>query len=130
MCIRDSFPYLRLLFQALGKLKPSTQSLWRGVALDMRKQYPKDATVTWWGVSSCTPKLSVAHGFLGSSGKRTLFEVRPTTAVSIKAYSAFTGEEEYLLAPGSRLKVVEVKAEKTGLCTIVLEEIAGDRAVK
>lgn len=121
--------YLRLLLSALDKSKPFTDPLWRGVAMDLRAQYPQGNTVTWWGVSSCTGKLSVAHAFLGGKGKRTLFEVKPLRAVAIKDYSAFSGEEEYVLAPGTQLKVASVKAEKSGLCTVVLEELAGERTV-
>ncbi len=123
------FPYLRLFFAALSKLKVHTGSLWRGVALDLRPQYPKDGTVVWWGVSSCTSKLEVAKGFLGFSGKRTLFEVTPAGAVGIKSFSAFTGEEEYILAPGTQLQVTDVKAERGGLCTVKLREIPEQRLV-
>src|SRR5262249_40739667 len=118
-------PYLRLLFSALAKQKSYTKIVYRGVAADLAAQYPVGATVTWWGVSSCTSKLSVAKGFLGSSGKRTLFEIVPVQAVGIKSYSAFTLEEEYLLSPGTQLKVLDVKKEKDGLTTVKLEEIAG-----
>ena len=123
------FPYLRLFFAGLGKLQGHKESLWRGVALDLRAQYPKDGTVTWWGVSSCTSKLAVAKGFLGATGKRTLFEVTPVQAVGIRNFSAFTGEEEYILAPGTQLKVTRVKAERSGLCTVQLEELADRRLV-
>jgi hypothetical protein len=123
------FGYLRLLLSALPRLKRYAGSLWRGVAADLRGQYPKDATVTWWGVSSCTAKRSVASSFIGSKGRRTLFEVIPAEAVSIRRYSAFTGEDEYVLAPGAQLRVADIKAEKSGLCTIRLEELAGQRLV-
>jgi uracil DNA glycosylase len=115
-------PYLRLLFSAVGRLPVRTEPLWRGVNLDLRAQYPRGRTVTWWGVSSCTSKLGVAQGFLGGRGRRTLFEVRPKRAVGIKAFSAFTGEEEFILTPGTQLEVTEVKAERGGLCTIRLTE--------
>jgi hypothetical protein len=75
--VKPYFGYLRLFLGALSKLKGHTDSLWRGVALDLRPQYPRGGTVTWWGVSSCTSKLSVAQGFLGWRGRRMLFEVRP-----------------------------------------------------
>jgi len=123
------FAYLRLFFSALSKLTPHGESLWRGVAADLRAQYPKGGTVTWWGVSSCTPKLSVARGFLGSSGRRMLFEVTSVSAVGIRSYSAFTGEEEYVLPPGTQLEVVDVKHEPGGLSTVKLREIAGSRLV-
>jgi uracil DNA glycosylase len=116
-------PYLRLLFSAVSRLPARTEPLWRGVRLDLRSQYPKGQTVTWWGVSSCTSKLSVAQSFMGGRGKRTLFEVMPKRAVGIRSYSAFTGEEEFILAPGTQLTVTNVKAERSGLCTVSLAEL-------
>ncbi|MEU2392908.1 ADP-ribosyltransferase domain-containing protein [Streptomyces sp. NPDC007369] len=116
-------PYLRLLFSAVSGLPARTESLYRGVSLDLRAQYPLGRTVTWWGVSSCTPKLGVARAFLGSRGKRTLFEVVPARAVGIRDFSAFTEEEEYILPPGTQLKVTEVKTERGGLCTVKLTEL-------
>jgi secreted protein with Ig-like and vWFA domain/uracil DNA glycosylase len=126
---RPYFGYLRLLLTALPKLAGYTGSLWRGVSADLRGQYPKDATITWWGVSSCTAKRSVAMSFMGGVGKRTLFEVLPAQAVGIRRYSAFTGEDEYLLLPGAQLRVTEVKAEPSGLATVRLQEQAGGRLV-
>ncbi len=123
------FAYLRLFFSAVSKLPPHKESLYRSVAADLRAQYPKGKTITWWGVSSCTPKLSVARGFLGSSGRRMLFEVVPSSAVGIKSYSAFTGEEEYVLAPGTQLEVADVKHEPSGLSTVKLVELEGQRLV-
>ncbi|MFE5870809.1 ADP-ribosyltransferase domain-containing protein [Streptomyces roseifaciens] len=116
-------PYLRLLFSAVSQLPARTEPLWRGVSLDLRAQYPLGRTVTWWGVSSCTPNLRVAQQFLGSRGKRTLFEVVPARAVGISKFSAFTGEEEFILSPGTQLKVTEVKTERGGLCTVKLTEL-------
>ncbi|MGW1014407.1 ADP-ribosyltransferase domain-containing protein [Streptomyces termitum] len=116
-------PYLRLLFSAVESLPVRTEPLWRGVALDLRGQYPVGSTVTWWGVSSCTSEPGVARSFLGSRGKRTLFEVTPARAVGIRDFSAFTGEEEYILTPGTQLEVTDVKAERGGLCTVRLREV-------
>ncbi|MDY3557775.1 ADP-ribosyltransferase domain-containing protein [Gemmata sp. JC673] len=121
--------YLRLLFSAVARLPQRRASLWRGVPLDLRGQYPVGRVVTWWGVSSCTSELGVARAFLGSRGRRTLFEVAPVTAVGIRAFSAFTGEEEFVLAPGTRLKVVDVATERGGLSTIKLAEQAEQRLV-
>ncbi|MGW6912997.1 ADP-ribosyltransferase domain-containing protein [Kitasatospora sp. NPDC054939] len=117
-------PYLRLLFAAVSQLPARTEPLWRGVSLDLKAQYPVGKTVTWWGVSSCTSELGVARAFLGGRGKRTLFEVVPSRAVGIRSFSAFTGEEEYILLPGTQLEVTEVKVERGGLCTVRLTESA------
>ncbi|MFB8007088.1 ADP-ribosyltransferase domain-containing protein [Nocardia sp. NPDC056000] len=115
-------PYLRLLFAAVSALPTRTEPLWRGVSLDLRAQYPLNRTVTWWGVSSCTSESSVARAFLGSRGKRTLFEVRPARAVSIRDFSAFTEEEEFILLPGTQLEVTGVQAQRGGLCIVQLTE--------
>lgn len=123
------FAYLKLFLGALDKLEPLKGSLWRGVALDLQAQYPKDRVVTWWGVSSCTPNLQVARSFLGGSGPRTLFEVMVHRAVSIRKYSAFHGEDEYVLAPGTQLRVADVLKEGGGLTRVRLEELPGARRV-
>ncbi|MFH8384128.1 ADP-ribosyltransferase domain-containing protein [Kitasatospora sp. NPDC018058] len=122
-------PYLRLLFAAVSQLPARTEPLWRGVSLDLRKQYPLGRTVTWWGVSSCTSKLGVAQSFLGSRGKRTLFEVRPLRAAGIQRFSAFTGEEEFILLPGTQLEVTDVRTQRGGLCTVTLTELAEEPLV-
>jgi uracil DNA glycosylase len=122
-------PYLRLLFSAVSRLPTRTEPLYRGVSMDLRAQYPAGQTVTWWGVSSCTSKLSVAKAFLGGRGKRTLFEVTPVRAVGIRRFSAFTGEEEFILTPGTQLKVTDVQTERGGLCTVRLTELAEQHQV-
>jgi hypothetical protein len=127
------FAYLRLLFSALDALSGSggggTPDLWRGVNLDLSHDHPEGSEIVWWGASSCTPNLSVAKGFLGSCGERTLFRVQHKSAVPIKNYSAFRGEEEWLLAPGARLKVDKVDQKGGGLREITLVELPPPRAI-
>jgi hypothetical protein len=123
------YPFLRLFLEAVGRLPGSAAPLWRGVAADLHAQYPSGGEVTWWGVSSCTPQRSVAFGFLGSSGARTLFEVKPRAAVCIQKLSAFVGEEEYIIAPGTRFRVSSSSVAKDRLCTVVLEELDAPRLV-
>ncbi|MER7130137.1 hypothetical protein [Streptosporangium saharense] len=43
--------------------------------------------------------------------------------MGIRAFSAFTGEEEFILTPGTQLKVTDVKTERGGLCTVQLTEL-------
>jgi uracil DNA glycosylase len=121
--------YLRLFLSALAKLDVHTGSLYRGVAKDLRADYPVGRTITWWGVSSCTSNLAVARGFLGGQGRRMLFEITPRAAVSIKAFSAFKGEDEYVLGPGTRLAVSEVRHQPDGLSLVRLTELAEARLV-
>jgi hypothetical protein len=87
------------------------------------------AVVTWWGVSSCTSERRVAEGFMGNSGVRILFEIDAHRAGPIKQFSAFQGEEEYLLAPGTQLLVSSVKHDGGGLVRIHLTESLEKRLV-
>jgi uracil DNA glycosylase len=121
------YAYLRLFLNALSRLEGRSDGLYRGVKADLRGRYAPGSTVTWWGVSSCTPKLSVAQAFLGAAGRRTLFEIAPRAAIGIRSYSAFTGEEEFILPPGARLEVLEATHETGGLSTIKLREVADKR---
>lgn len=120
--------YLRLFFSALSKLGGAPATLFRGVRLDLKKQYPQGAKVIWWGVSSCTPKLSVAQAFLGGNGARTLFRVDALRPVSIRRYSAYEQEEEYIVAPGTQLEVTRVHGA-AGLTTVELRELPVERLV-
>merc|ERR1719323_1615166 len=133
------FRYLRLLFSGLQALagagsgaRPARgpRKLWRGVHRDLLQDHPVGCEVTWWGASSCTPKLSVAQGFLGCSGARTLFSVQHQSAVPIRDYSAFRGEEEWLLAPGTRLRVERVTTKSGGLHEVELTELPPPRDVR
>merc|ERR1712176_1349753 len=109
--VRQYFLYLRLFLHALTKLPKAKKQLYRGVALDLSSQYPAGSEVTWWAVSSCTPDRKVADSFSGTSGKTksTLFDIESHSGVAIKHLSEFSGEEEYIIAPGTQFKVVAVE---------------------
>ena len=121
--------YLRLFLSAIAKLDVFSGHLYRGVAKDLRAEYAVGRTLTWWGVSSCTSNIAVARSFLGGQGRRMLFEITPRTAVSIKPFSAFNGEEEYVLGPGTRLTVADVQHRPDGVSLVRLTELAENRLV-
>merc|ERR1712003_342017 len=114
------FQYLRILQEVKQKIPKHKCTLWRGVgcALPMYNTMV-GKRVTWYTVSSTTPAMSVAQGFLGSSGPRTMFRIKAEQALSIRDYSAFKGEEEFLLFPGTVLLVKSVKT-KGGLSVVTL----------
>jgi len=124
-----SHSFYRQLNAAMRNIQ-KRHELWRGVNLDLQQDHPPGSVVTWWGASSCTPKLSVAQGFLGHSGARTLFTVQHLSAVPIKQFSAFRGEEEWLLAPGTRMRVEKVEQKGGGLTAITLSELPPPRDIR
>eukprot|EP00928_Gymnodinium_smaydae_P042307 TRINITY_DN28501_c0_g1_i1.p1 TRINITY_DN28501_c0_g1~~TRINITY_DN28501_c0_g1_i1.p1 ORF type:complete len:693 (-),score=102.40 TRINITY_DN28501_c0_g1_i1:185-2065(-) len=122
------FQYLRLLLTAFAKMPVSKKMLYRGVALDLSKDYQKNQVVTWWAVSSCTPELKVAKSFSGS-GTSSLFLIKPLTSVGIKHLSEYKNEEEFILSPGTQFKVTDVK--RIGkLVEIHLAELNGAKRVQ
>jgi hypothetical protein len=103
--------------------------LYRGVDVDLHDTYTVGRRIIWWGVSSCTSELKVAQRFLGPSGPRTLFEVSTSSAVSVGGLSAFQGEDEFIIGPGTFFRVTSVYKAKGGLVTIRLRELEEPAAV-
>ena len=101
------FLFIKLLLTALFKLPSSSMTVWRGVPLDLRKQYEIGKTYTWWGFSSCTESLSVLESglFLGQEGKRTMFSIDCFNGKKIRQHSSIESEDEILLLPGSQFVV-------------------------
>ena len=108
--LKSSFPYLRLLLTARGKLPKFGGAVWRGVkGVDLRSKYPNGKKVAWWAFSSTTKKLDTLLNpmFLGKEGVRTVFMIEAKSGVDIVRYSAFADEEaEVLLFPGTMFEVV------------------------
>mmetsp|Transcript_10851 Transcript_10851/g.24208 ORF Transcript_10851/g.24208 Transcript_10851/m.24208 type:complete len:149 (-) Transcript_10851:212-658(-) len=126
---------LRLLVSAHQKLVVAVtqrrtvrrgRSLYRGIRVNVASKYQVGKDVTWWGVSSCTTKISTAVNFGG--GRGTLFHIRAQTAVPVARWSAHRSEDEYILAPGTVLRVTRVepqgkKANGAAAAQIHLQEV-------
>jgi hypothetical protein len=120
------FRYLKLFITALAKLPAiPRQTIWRGVHLDLTKDYPKDTKATWWGFSSCTTSLDVLESdlYLGHTGTRTLFSIETFNGRSIQAHSHFKTEDEILLLPGTHFEVISQLKSSSDLNIIHLRQI-------
>jgi len=74
--LTPSFLLLKLLLTAFARLPPShCFVVYRGIKLDMRKDYPEGETIIWWGFNSCTSNMGVLKNeqFLEPTGTRTFF---------------------------------------------------------
>jgi len=87
----------------LYKLPVVKDKVYRGIGLDLSKDFKKDQTVIWWGFNSTSTNLGVMDTFFAKSGARTMFHIAVESGVSIKGYSAFP--EEVWLLRGTCLKV-------------------------
>lgn len=121
--VKKYFPYLRMLLEATGRLPKNNSQLWRGVSVDLSKQYTVGTTITWWGVSSCTSDEQVARNFASGCGSdSTLLIVDAKTACDISKITFFSNEKESLLMPGTQLKV-KSSSKKGKMTEIHLEEV-------
>jgi len=122
--------YLNYLFNALQKIPKWNvqQDLYRGVNLDMVKNYPQKYQVgkkiTWYSFTSTTTRLSKIMAFLPSPTKsRTIFTINGAfSGRSIQQFSALQDEAEILLPPGSRFEVIDI-ITVDGVTTIQLRQI-------
>ena len=137
--VEPFLPFLRLFVSALDALqaakKPQQRVLYRGVPLDLRKEYRVGQEIVWRGVSSCTTDLDVAMSFAGTidgestQKAATLFHVL-AAGVDISLYSAVDDEQEVILHPGTVLRVTEVVPGKRGVTTVKLVDSGKARLVQ
>jgi hypothetical protein len=124
--LRPYAPYLRLLLGALHKLPRVKGVVYRGVKGNMSAKYKTGSKFVWWAVSSTTSTIDCLSNddFFGTSGERTFFAISAHHAVNIARYSSVPSENELVLVPGARLRVVGAAAGDADLCFIQCEETA------
>ncbi|CAF3873505.1 unnamed protein product, partial [Rotaria sp. Silwood1] len=99
------FPYLKLFDTALDKLPTVKELLWRGVPLDIGKNFTRNQIVTWWSVNSSSLSPKVIQNFLGNGKNATLFLIEAINGKKISGYTEYEGEEEVILRIGSQFRV-------------------------
>ena len=118
------FPFLRLLITGLAKL-PSlpSQTIYRGIKMDLSNNFPKGKTFVWWAFSSCTSSVEVLEKFIGYTGSRTIFNIQSDTAKDISRHSLYKTEHEILLYPARQFQVVSSFNSGNHLHIVQLKEI-------
>ncbi|CAF1555747.1 unnamed protein product, partial [Didymodactylos carnosus] len=120
------FSYLKLFLTALWKLPSAGKTIvYRGVKLDLSKDYPEGKTFVWWGFSSTSDSIRVleAEQFLGKTGTRTLFNIECSNGKFIKNHSYFNYENEVLLMPATEFQVTGRLDSGNGLHIITLKQV-------
>jgi len=122
--VKKYFKYLRLFLEAMSCMSAKKRTLWRGISVDLYKDYEPGKVITWWSVSSTTSDEQVARNFMaGCGGACTLLTIECETAMDVSALSFYSHEKESLLAPGTQLeilkrtrkgKVTEIHAREVG----------------
>ena len=119
--------YLWLLMHGLSKCpRPIVTLVYRRIPSGVSASYDIGNIVTWWSFSSCTTRVGALENvmFLGKDGIRTEFHIALTTnrARSIRHLSTMPDEDEILLPPNTRLRVMDKADRGHGLCVVQLLE--------
>ncbi|CAF0788000.1 unnamed protein product [Adineta steineri] len=113
------FPYLKLFDTALDKLPTVKESVWRGVPLDIGKNFSKNQLLTWWTVNSCSSSVKIIKDFLGNGNSSTLFLIEIINGKKISGYTAYEGEDEVILKIGTQFRVKSDPLEQSNQSHIV-----------
>lgn len=117
-------PYLRLLMNALSKLPSNPHQIaYRGIPLDVSKEYFVDKEFVWWSFISCTSSLQVLKNYIGRTGKRTIFNIVCYSSKDISQYSFYEQEKEMLFYPARQFRVKSCLNAGNQLHIIDLEEL-------
>ncbi|CAF4585908.1 unnamed protein product [Rotaria sp. Silwood1] len=116
--------YLKLIDTALKKLPSLQKNLWRGINVDISKNYKENDELTWWRFSSCSSSV-VVKKFLGSIS--TLFMIEARNAKDISPYGNFPEEKEVILQLGTRLRVVSDILDHGSLNVVHLRELTDNK---
>jgi hypothetical protein len=117
------FGYLKLFLMGLMKLPSENRTVYRGVKMDFSEDYAGKEDITWWHINSCSENVKALEDFIGQSGKRTLFSIESCRGKMIQECSDYPEEQEILLLPGTRLRVVGILKQPSDLHIIQLKEV-------
>lgn len=121
------FPYLKLFDTALNKLPTVREVLWRGVPLDIGKQFSKNQLMTWWSINSCSSSVNVIKTFLMTNPDSTLFLIEAKNGRKVSGYTQYENEDEVILTIGTQLRVKSNSLEhSSGLNVVHLIEVDDD----
>ena len=123
--LKQWFLFLKLLLSALSRLPSTTDTVYRGIRLDLHHHYPTNSTLVWWGFSSCTTTLAALQSmnYAGTYGGRTIFNIDCYSSKDIRQHSFFSTENEALLPAARQFRVISSLDAGNELHIIQLKEI-------
>jgi hypothetical protein len=111
----------------LDRLPTVKEILWRGVPLDIGKNFSKNQLVTWWSVNSCSSSVDIIKNFLCNNKNSTLFLIEAINGKKVSGYTEFENEDEVILRMGSQFSVKgDVLEQFNGSYIVHLTEIDDD----
>ncbi|CAF1224096.1 unnamed protein product [Adineta steineri] len=122
--LKPWFAYLKLFDVAVQKLPNVQKILWRGVPKDITRNYKQGDEFTWWTISSCSTSVNKIKDFLGPNS--TLFSIEAINGKDVSSCTNYPNENEAILCPGTRFRVVSDPLDQPPMHLIHLQEITDD----
>ncbi|CAF3600529.1 unnamed protein product [Adineta steineri] len=122
--LKPWFAYLKLFDVAVQKLPNVRKNLWRGVSKDITRNFKKGDEFTWWTISSCSTSVNIIKDFLGPNS--TLFLIEAINGKDVSSCTNYPNENEVILCPGTRFRVVSDPLDQPPMHLIHLQEITDD----
>ncbi|CAF1516802.1 unnamed protein product [Adineta steineri] len=122
--LKPWFAYLKLFDVALQKLPSAQKNLWHGVPIDITSNFKKGDEFTWWAINSCSTSDNIIKDLLRPNS--TLFSIEAKNGKDISSYANCPNENEVILCPGTRFRVVSDPLDQSPMHLIHLQEITDD----
>jgi len=120
--LKPWFHFLKLFDTALGKLPNLKRVIWRGVRYDISKEFKENEDVTWWTINSCSSSIHVIKNYLDNNS--TLLLIEAINGKDVSGFTNYPHEDEVILGPGTRLRVVGNAVDHIGgLHVVHLKEV-------
>ncbi|CAF3356614.1 unnamed protein product [Rotaria socialis] len=113
--------YIQLFVTGLNKLPSKKGTVWCGARGDITAHYQNECI--WTGFSPCTGTKLVIDDLLNKCAVYTMFEIECINGKSIRDYSEDPNENEVLLMPGTRFRVMKKEDLKYGSRKVYLKEV-------
>lgn len=123
--LKPWFLYLKLLLTSLSRLPSIHRIIYRGIQLNVSKQYLKNRTIIWWDFSLCTKSIDQLHSnkYLNKKNVRTIFTIECNSSKDISKHSFDSSTELIVLLPATQVKVIQCFQQKSNLFWIQLKEV-------
>jgi hypothetical protein len=123
--LKPWFLYLKLFMKSLSKLPSIYCYVYRGVSVDLSREYLKGKTFIWWGFSLCKQSIEIfeEEQNLIKTDQRTRFKIECKSGKDIRNHSFHKINDEILLLSAQSYKVISNLDSGNGLHIIQIKEI-------
>lgn len=98
------FPFLNLFISALKKLPSSKLTVWRAIDRNIDHFSFDNDMIIWWNIISTSTNLNAIQILLTDTS--ILLTIDALNGKNISEYSCFPDEQEVILMPGTRLRMI------------------------